>query len=360
MLTTYPTTAPPQQPPVSAAARRLISVVMPVCNEEEMLPVAYDEVTAVLSSLNYDYEVLLIDNASDDGTAALAGEICRTDTRWRYLRFSRNFGAEISLAAGLRYARGEAVITLFSDLQDPPERIPDLLAKWEEGYDQVYGVHTRRNGDPAWRNALIGLYYRFMHFCSEVHIPRNAGNFRLLSRRVVNVFNRMDERARYTRGILHWMGFKSCAVSYERRPRRAGRSKAPLLFMIPYALQAITSYSVYPLRAFQLLGGVALLVAILLAMGYLAAYLFWGAQVQGFTTTYLLLLANLGVMALGFGTLGEYISTIFIETKRRPLWLVDNTLNIEIPEEETMMFRTGSNPVVRNTMAAARSTAAAR
>jgi dolichol-phosphate mannosyltransferase len=285
-------------------------------------------VTEVLGRLPYDYEVIVIDNASTDGTGDVAAALAERDPRWRYLRFSRNFTVEVSIAAGLRYAQGDAALVLFSDLQDPPELIPEFVRQWEQGHDVVYGTIRQRRGDPFWKAWSARLFYRIINVLADVEITPNATDFRLLSRRAIDALNQFDERNRYLRGFAHWIGFKRCAVPYDRRPRLAGRSKAPLFYLLNLALNAITCFSIKPLQLFSLMGALASLGTMLLALVYLGSYLF-SYPLPGLTTIYLLLLANLTVLLLGFGAVGEYIGRIYVETKRRPLFLVDRTVNLD-------------------------------
>ncbi len=317
-------------PPIalrSVAARKLVSIIMPVRNEEANLPRAYDEVSAVMASLPYDYEVLIIDNDSVDRTAQLSADLCQRDARWRYIKFSRNFTVESSLAAGYRFARGDAAIVLFGDLQDPPGLIAEFLRRWEEGNEVVYGVIRRRDGDPIWKAWSARLLYRLVNYLSDVTIPTDATDFRLLSRRAINALNRLDERNRYIRGFSHWIGFRQCPIIYDRRPRLAGKSNAPFFYLLNLAANAITCFSIKPLQLFSLFGFLTLGATIIAAITYLATWCF-GATVPGLTTIYLLLLANLGAMLLGFGTVGEYVGRIYVEAKRRPLYLVERTINM--------------------------------
>jgi polyisoprenyl-phosphate glycosyltransferase len=325
--------SPLKPAPRSAGARKLVSIIVPVRNEEGNLPRAYDEVTALMASLPYDYEVLLIDNDSIDRTGELSAEICERDARWRYIKFSRNFTVEASLAAGYRFARGDAAIVLFGDLQDPPSLIADFLRKWEEGYEVVYGMIRRREGDPIWKAWSARLLYRVVNYLADVKIPNNATDFRLLSRRAIDALNRLEERNRYIRGFSHWIGFRQCPIVYDRRPRLAGKSKAPFFYLLNLAANAITCFSIKPLQLFSLFGFLTLGATIVAAISYLACYCL-GAAVPGLTTIYLLLLANLGVMLVGFGTLGEYVGRIYIETKHRPLYLVERTINVAADEQE--------------------------
>jgi polyisoprenyl-phosphate glycosyltransferase len=311
-----------------APRRKLLTLVMPAMNEEGNLPRAYDEVTRVMADLPYDYEVLIIDNASTDGTGALAAELAGRDPRWRYVRFSRNFSVEISIAAGLRFARGDAALVLFSDLQDPVTLIPEFLRKWEEGYDVVYGQVRNRQGDSFFKAWGARLFYRIINALADVEITPNATDFRLLSRRAIDALNQFDERNRYLRGFAHWIGFKRCPVVYDRLPRLAGKSKAPSFYLVNLAANAITCFSIKPLQLFSLAGVGALVGVFLMTLFTLGGWLFSYA-VPGLTTLYLLMLANLAVMLLGFGAIGEYVGRIYIETKQRPLFLIDRAVNLD-------------------------------
>ena len=250
--------------PGKFSPRKLITILVPARNEEGNLPRVYDEVSAVFAALRYDYEVLVLDNASTDDTPRLAREFCRRDQRWRYMRMSRDFSVEGSLAAGLQTARGDAAIVLFSDLQDPTNRIPDFLARWEEGHDVVYGVLETRAHEPFWKSWGARAIYRFLGKFASVAIPPNATDFRLFSRRAINALNECPERHRYLRGLSHWIGFRSCALNYRRRPRVAGKSKASWAVMFHLAGNALTGFSLAPLRACTLIGLTVAAVTILL------------------------------------------------------------------------------------------------
>jgi polyisoprenyl-phosphate glycosyltransferase len=308
--------------------RKLLTIIMPAMNEEANLARAYDEVTAVMANEPYDYEVIVVDNASTDRTDEAAFALTQRDSRWRYLRFTRNFSVEISITAGLRFARGDAAMILFSDLQDPPQLIPEFLRRWEEGHDVVYGQLRERQNEPLWKAWGARLFYRIMNALADVEVTPNATDFRLLSRRAIDALNQFDERNRYLRGLAHWIGFKRCAIVYERRQRTAGKSKALSLFCLNLAASAITGFSIKPLQFFSLAGAVALAGTICLALTTIGNWLF-AYTVPGLTTINLLLLANLAVMLLGFGTIGEYVGRIYIESKKRPLFIVDRTANLD-------------------------------
>ena len=306
--------------------QKLLSIIVPVRNEQDNLPRDYDELSAVMATASCDYEVIVIDNDSTDGTASVAAELCARDAHWRYIKFSRNFTVEGSLAAGYQFCRGDAAIVVFGDLQDPPSLILEFIRRWEDGFDVVYGVLRRRTGDPAWKSVSARLLYRIVNYLSDVSIPNNATDFRLLSRRAIDAVNRLDERNRYARGFSHWIGFRQCPIVYDRRPRTAGRSKAPFLYLLNLAANAITCFSIRPLQLFSLFGFATLAGTITLGAVYLMTWLL-GYSLPGLTTVYLLLLANLAVLLLGFGTLGEYIGRIYIEAKGRPMFLVEHTIN---------------------------------
>jgi polyisoprenyl-phosphate glycosyltransferase len=311
-----------------APDRKTLSIIMPVRNEEGNLLRAYDEVSAVMADLPYDYEVIVVDNDSNDGSGSLAANLCARDARWRYVRFGRDFGLEASLAAGFRLARGDAAITVFGDLQDPPKLIGEFLEKWEEGFDVVYGVIRRRTGDPFWKSKLAWLFYRATNYLADSDVPMYATDFRLLSRRAIDAINQFDERNRYIRGYSHWIGLKQFPIVYDRRPRAAGKSKASFFYLLNYAANAITCFSIKPLQLFSVCGLLTLTATFALAVFYTVRF-FLGLSLPGLPTTYLLLLANLGVMLVGFGTVGEYVGRIYLETKHRPLFIVERSINVQ-------------------------------
>jgi glycosyltransferase involved in cell wall biosynthesis len=313
--------------------RRLISIILPAFNEEDNIPLCYDEITRVMAGTDCDYEVLVIDNDSFDATGERCQEICGKDPRWRYIKFSRNFTAEHSMAAGLRYSKGDAVVTMWSDLQDPPDLIREFIEKWKEGYSIVYGVYTAWQGASWARKTLGNLYYWLVDSLSDLSLPGRSADFRLMDRQVVNALNRLQERNRYMRGLAHWVGFRKYAIQYERRPRKFGESKMPIRQLLPYALQSICNFSVRPLRLFMALGLLVMVVAVLAALGYFVVYLTYGTRAHGILTVVLLLLANMGLTLFAIGVLGEYIGHIYTEAKERPLWIVEKAINIDIPDE---------------------------
>jgi polyisoprenyl-phosphate glycosyltransferase len=306
----------------------LISIVIPARNEEENVGPLVQELASVLDDLPYDFEFIVIDNGSTDGTGRLVREVCRRDPRWKYVEFSRDFGVEASITAGYKLAAGEAIVVLYSDLQDPPQVIPQFLEQWRDGYDVVYGVRTIRPGDARWRNGMVKLMYRLIAAMADVRIPRNAGDFRLISRRVAVALDSCNESNRYMRGLIAWLGFRQTAVEYARRPRAAGESKAPLGSLVAFALNAFTSFSIKPLRLFTLLGFAFMGLSALGVVFYVFLFLV-GNPPPGITTLIVLGLLGIGINSLGIGVLGEYLGRTYAETKRRPLYVIADSVNME-------------------------------
>lgn len=310
------------------ATRKKISLIVPARNEEGNIARLYEEVSAVRQTLaHYDFEVVLIDNASDDRTGELARALCERDTEWKYLRFSRNFGSEASIAAGLEMVTGDAAIVLFSDLQDPPDRIPDLVRNWEAGNDIVFGIYEG-NRHAGWlKRRLVAAYYSVLASLSDSPMVPFAGDFRLYDRRVIDVLVKLRERNRYIRGLAQWVGFRTAYIRYERRPRRAGKSKAPYFYMFGFAFSVIVNFSDKPLRLFSWFGMLISFISSLLAAAVVVNY-FFRPVIPGLSTTHVLLMFNIGFLSLGIGILGEYISKIYVESKGRPLYIVDQTVGI--------------------------------
>lgn len=311
------------------SGKKLISLIIPAYNEEGNIPRLCQEVMSLVESLpNYDFEMLVIDNASTDRTGELASALCAHDPRWKYVRFSRNFGSEASIAAGFRLCTGDACITLFSDLQDPPEQIPNLIKQWENGHDVVYGIYSGNEHEKLWKRWLSARFYGVLKSLSDVPMIPFAGDFRLYDRRVINVLNRLRERNRYMRGLAQWVGFRTQAIHYQRKPRTQGRSKAPFFYLFSFAFSIIVNFSEKPLRVFTVIGLiVSLLSALLLAL--LIGNIFWQPVLPGLTTTHVLLAANLAFTSLGFGVIGEYLGKVHRETKGRPLWIIDQTIGVD-------------------------------
>ncbi len=237
------------------------SIVAPVFNESASLPEFYRRVSDTMQSLGEPWELVVIDDGSRDNSAEIMRELARKDPHVRPVIFARNFGHQLAVTAGLDYSRGQAVVIIDSDLQDPPEVVPDLIAKWREGYEVVYAVRTEREGETWFKLFTASLFYRLIYRITDVDIPRDTGDFRLLDRKVVNVLNQMRERHRFLRGMSVWVGFKQTGVDYKRRARFAGETKYPLKKMIKFASDAITGFSYLPLQIATYIGFISAIIS---------------------------------------------------------------------------------------------------
>jgi dolichol-phosphate mannosyltransferase len=312
-------------------AQPTLSMVVPVLNEQDILPDTRATLTRILEGLGLPFEVVVVDNGSTDRTPELMASICRADPRWKYLRLSRNFGYQNSITAGMLAAGGDAIMIIDADLQDPPELIPAFVARWREGYDIVYGVREKRTGESPVRVIPTMLAMRFITWMSdEIKLPLHSSDFRLITRRVRDAFAQLPESTRYVRGMIHWLGFRQVGIPYVRRGRIGGESKVNPLYLVGFMFNAVFNFSIKPLRLFSLFGLATLGLTSVLAVVYVVMS-FLTSPPRGITTVLLLLLCNLGVLSLGIGVLGEYIAKIYSETKRRPLWLVDYSLNLAPP-----------------------------
>lgn len=311
----------------------LVSIVIPARNEEGNIARLRTELLAAVAGLPYEFEFIVIDNASEDQTGGLVKAICASDPRWKYMRFSRNFSVEMSITAGYRAANGQAIIVLYSDLQDPPEVIPRFLQKWKEGFDVVYGVRQVRPGEPVWRNLLVKYVYRTTVWAAEVPIPLDAGDFRLITKEVRDALEQCDEYNRYLRGLIAWLGFRQIGIPYARRARFSGVSKAPFWEMVFFAFNGITSFSLKPLRLFTIFGGIVLGVSGVAILIYTTLFL-RGSPPPGITTIIVLLIIAIGLNSFGIGVLGEYLGRTYSEVKRRPLYIVSETVNLPEPPDK--------------------------
>lgn len=309
----------------------LISVVVPVKNEEAAIALFVERVSAILDgiALNQSWEILFIDDGSTDSTLAAIAAANARERRVRALSLSRNFGKEAALSAGLDHARGRAVIPMDVDLRDPPEVLPELVAKWLDGYEMVFGVRRCRASDSLAKRLTAGLYYRAHNAVSKDKIPANAGDFRLLDRKVVEVIRKLPERNRFMKGLFAWAGFKQAAVEYDRVEREIGGSKSSYWKVWTLALDGITSASTVPLRIWSYVGAFVALVAIAYS-GFIAAdTMVFGNPVPGYASIIVSVLFLGGFQLISLGVLGEYVGRILTETKQRPLYVVRDTIGID-------------------------------
>ena len=304
------------------------SIIAPIFNEFDNIPELYRRVSEVMASTGEPWEMLLVDDGSTDRSTERIRELAERDPKVRPVIFARNFGHQIAVTAGLDYSRGQAIVIIDSDLQDPPEVILDLAAKWKEGYEVVYAVRSEREGESRLKLWTAALFYRTIYLITDVKIPLDTGDFRLLDRKVVNVMNKMRERHRFLRGMSSWVGFRQIGVEYRRAARFSGETKYPYKKMVRLALNAITSFSYFPLQVATYLGFVAAGLAILAIPVVVISRLAGSQAFFGQATTLIAVLFLGGVQLVSLGVLGEYIGRVYDEVKGRPLYIVR-----EAPEE---------------------------
>ena len=328
-----------------AGGRELLTVVVPVFNEVETIDVFYPRMKKVLDSLSpMSYELIFVDDGSRDGSFAKLTGLADHDARVRVVKLSRNFGHQNAVTAGVDSARGDAVVIIDADLQDPPEVIPSMIRKWREGYDVVYGVREKREGEKWMKLYTAALFYRIMKRITKVEIPVDVGDFRLMSRRVVDKFKQIRERDRFIRGLVSWVGFRQTGVMYNREKRYAGETKYPIGKMIKFSLDGITSFSHAPLKIATWLGYVVSLIALLYTI-IIIAEKFMGKTVPGFASIMAGMLFLGGVQLICLGIMGEYIGRIFNETKGRPIYVLEEIYEKTPTTDETVPRDPGSSPV---------------
>jgi glycosyltransferase involved in cell wall biosynthesis len=308
--------------------RELISVVVPAFNEEETLGAVVQRIETVLAQLDFDFEFILVNDGSSDCTAAIIRDLAAVDPRVCGVELSRNFGKEIAMTAGIDHARGAAVVILDADGQDPPEIIPEFVRLWQAGHDVVYGQRVSRQGESWLKRSTAFVFYRVIQAVSRVHIPKDTGDFRLLSRRAVDALKQVRERHRFMKGLFAWIGFDSVAVPYERLPRSAGRTKYSYRRLFGFAIEGITSFSVAPLKLATWLGLVIAVGSFAYALVIILKTMLYGSTVPGYASLMVTVLFLGGIQLVAIGILGEYLGRIFNETKSRPLYFVRDTVNL--------------------------------
>jgi polyisoprenyl-phosphate glycosyltransferase len=320
----------PFGPAHSSDRRMLLSVVVPCLNEEEVLRETNRRLTSTLEGIALNFEIIYVDDGSTDSTPELLRDLQAHDPRIRVVRFSRNFGHQMAITAGLEHSSGDAVAIIDADLQDPPEVLLDFLAKWLDGYDVVYGVRMEREGETQFKLWTAKLFYRFLRRLSDTRIPLDTGDFRLMDRRVVDALLSMPERDRFVRGMVSWLGFSQAPVEYCRSPRAAGVTKFSFWKMVRFALDGIFSFSIVPLRLATWTGFTASALAILGIVGVvLGTILGMPGLVKGWSSTVIAVLFVGGVQLICMGIIGEYVGRIYGESKRRPLYIVQERMGFE-------------------------------
>ncbi|AKS38215.1 glycosyltransferase [Anoxybacillus gonensis] len=314
------------------------SVVIPVYNEALVIRETYKRLKRVMEQTDGAYELLFVNDGSKDDTLDMLKELAVRDDTVKYLDFSRNFGHQIAITAGMDYASGEAIVIIDADLQDPPELILEMIEKWKEGYDVVYAKRTKRKGETFFKRATAYAFYRLLRAATEIDIPLDTGDFRLIDRKVRDELVGMRERSRFVRGLVSWVGFKQTAIEYERDERFAGETKYPLKKMIRFSLDGITSFSYKPLKLASLLGFLLSFVSVVWMIAVLYLKLFTHSTVTGWSSLVMTVLFFNGVVLIMLGVIGEYIGRIYDEVKHRPLYILKESWGIRRGNEKVPYY----------------------
>jgi polyisoprenyl-phosphate glycosyltransferase len=305
-----------------------ISILIPAYNEEEVLYSLYYRLTKVIDSLpNYFFEILFVNDGSHDNTLNIIKDLREEDLRISYVNLSRNFGKETAMIAGLDYAQGDAVIILDADLQDPPELIPEMIAYWEQGFDDVYAKRRNRAGETWIKKATAKTFYKLLKKTTRIPIQENTGDFRLLDRRCVEALKQMRETQRYTKGMFSWIGYNKKELLFDRDPRAAGETKWNYFRLVDLAIEGITSFTTAPLRFSALFGFTISIFSFIYMLWIILKTLLFGEEVMGYPSIMTVILFLGGIQLLSIGIIGEYLGRIFNETKKRPLYFVEEYNN---------------------------------
>jgi polyisoprenyl-phosphate glycosyltransferase len=305
------------------------SIVVPVYNEEAVVRESYKRLKKTAEGLDGTYEIIFVNDGSRDKTAEIINEICRDDPCIKLIDFSRNFGHQIAITAGMDYSTGQAVVVIDADLQDPPEVIPEMIKKWREGYDVVYGKRLVRKGESVFKKITAKIFYRTLRRLTDVDIPLDTGDFRLIDRRVCDELKRVGERNRFVRGIISWLGFKQTGVEFVRDKRFAGETKYPLKKMLKFAFDAIASFSYKPLKLIAYVGVFLSALSFLYLIFVIYQAIFTDNTVQGWASILAATLFFNGIVLIMLGIIGQYVGRIYDEAKNRPLYIVRRTTNIK-------------------------------
>ncbi len=324
----------------SPAATCALSVIVPVYNEEDVLPIFHARLTSALAGLAGGWEVVYVNDGSKDSSLGILKAMqLAAPAVVSLASLSRNFGKEAAMSAGLQLARGSAVILIDADLQDPPELIPQMVQAWHEGADMVNMRRRSRQGETWFKKASAHGFYRAINWLSEVPIPEDVGDFRLLSRRAVQALNQLPESSRFMKGLFAWIGYRQMTIEYDRHARAAGETKWPYFKLLNFAIEGITSFSVVPLRLASYAGFITALGSFLYALVFLVKTMIFGDSVKGFPTLIVTILLMGGLQLMATGIIGEYLGKLFMESKRRPLYLLDEyqpaALAATVPTNQT-------------------------
>lgn len=307
----------------------ICSVVVPVYNEEEVIKETYKRLKAAMDNIKEEYEIIFVNDGSKDKTRDIIMGICETDKTIKLIDFSRNFGHQTAITAGMDFSCGQAVVVIDADLQDPPEIIVKMLEKWREGYDVVFGQRVKREGETFFKKVTSKLFYRTLNRLTEVSIPVDTGDFRLIDRKVCEALKLIKEKNRYIRGIISWLGFKSAPVEFVREKRFAGTTKYPLKKMIKFATDAIMSFSYKPLKIASYFGVFVSFISFVYLIVMIVLKLTGSEFIQGWTSLIAISLFFNGIILIILGIIGEYIGRIYDEAKGRPLYVVSEIVNFD-------------------------------
>lgn len=308
-----------------------ISVVIPMYYEEEVAQECYNRVKKVLDGIEgYENEIIFVNDGSKDKTLSILEEIAAKDKNVKVISFSRNFGHQAAVTAGLKEVTGDAIVILDADLQDPPELIPDMLKYWEKGYEVIYGKRKTRKGESAFKLLTAKMFYKTLNALSDVEIPKDTGDFRLVDRKVVDVINQMPEHNKFLRGLFSWVGFEQIPYEYERQERFAGKTKYPLKKMIKLASDGIMGFSTKPLKLVGGLGIISIVISIIILIYAVLSYTFkWNNLTAGWTSIMVTMTFLSGIILLSLWMIGEYIIRIYSESKGRPQYIIKKKINID-------------------------------
>ena len=308
-----------------------VSVVIPMYYEEEVARTCYERVKNVLDSLkNYNYEIIFINDGSKDKTLEILEEIANEDSNVKVISFSRNFGHQCAVTAGIQYVTGDAIVIIDADLQDPPELIPDMLKLWEQGNEVIYGKRKTREGESHFKLLTAKMFYQTLNALSDVDIPKDTGDFRLVDRKVVDVINSLPEHNKFLRGLFSWVGFQQIPFEYERKERFAGKTKYPLKKMLKLAGDGIISFSTKPLKIVGTLGIISLIISFIIFIYAILSLIFkWNNLTAGWTSLMVTMTFLAGVILISLWMMGEYIARIYDEVKGRPQYIIDKKINID-------------------------------
>lgn len=307
-----------------------MSVIVPMYNEEAVIPETYRRLNQVLTNFGESYEIVFINDGSRDKTGEMLSELCKSDYHVKLIDFARNFGHQVAITAGMDYAAGRCMVIIDGDLQDPPELIPDMVGLWRKGFDVVYGKRKTRQGETFFKKFTAKAFYRILQHMTDIDIPVDTGDFRLIDRRVCETLKQLPERSRYVRGLMSWVGFKQTAVEFERSERFAGETKYPLKKMLKLAMDGIMSFSYKPLRMATWIGSVISAVSFIYLVIVLIQKLFFPQTAQsGWASLISVSLFFNGIILLMLGIMGEYIGRIYDEAKGRPLYVISELKNMD-------------------------------